>query len=228
MVEMMTWRIALRARPATPQIKLPAAVVTIAPCFRHERMPPEVSLLLPTNEGPKQLIDAVVEDPARCADAILGLFMANPFLNVALESTRLAAAGVAWVTNLPSVEQQDKDFSRHLADVALDRPRELDCLRQFRARGFKIAVVVTDGPGGAAAAAIEPDALIVLPRVADFAAAFPSLRQRGAAAQAVYEAARGGGWHGPLLGLGEPRETQYERLWPERLDGLLCRPAAPA
>ncbi len=224
MVDLMTWRIALRSPGVTLGPGLPAAVVTAEPRFRHERMPAEIGLLLPTNEGPKQLIDAVVADPARCGDAILGLFMANPFLNISLEGPRLTGAGVRWVANLPSVEQQDEDFSKHLADVALDRERELDCLSRFRAQGFRIAVVVADGPGAVAAAAIEPDTMIILPRVADFAAAFPSLRQRGAAAQAVYEATRANGWHGPILGLGKAREAQHQGLWPERLDGLLCRP----
>ena len=48
-------------------------------------MPDEVSLLLPANEGPKRLIEAVVDDPKPYADAMLGLFLASPFLNVTLE-----------------------------------------------------------------------------------------------------------------------------------------------
>ena len=67
--------------------------------------------------------------------------------------------------------------------------------------------------------------MIVLPRVADFAAGFPSFRQRGAAAHAVAEAARQAGWTGFLLGLAERREADHETLWPDSLDGVLCRPA---
>ena len=155
---------------------------------------------------------------------MLGLFLAGPFLNMALEGGRLAGAGLGWIANLPSVEQQDEEFSQQLADVGLDRGRELACLAQFRAQGFRVAAVAADGPGAAAAAAIGAEALIILPRVADFAAGFPSLRQRGAAAQAVAEAAAGTGWSGLLLGLAEGSDADHETLWPDRLDGLVCRP----
>ena len=224
MADCLSWRIVLRAGGAPPVTAVPGAILTLAPAFDHEGMPGEVGLLLPTNEGPKRLADAVVARPELCVDAMLGLFLAGPFLNVSLEGARLARAGVRWIANLPSVEQQDQEFSQQLADVGLDRGRELACLAQFRAQGFRVATVVADGPGAVAAAAIEPDVLIILPRVADFAAGFPSLRQRGAAAQAVAEAAAGAGWSGPLLGLAEGSDADHEALWPDRLDGLVCRP----
>lgn len=187
-------------------------------------------MLLPTNHGPTRLIDDLAGNPARYPDAVLGLFLASPFLNVSLESARLRRAGVKWIANLPSVVQQDDEFSRQLPDVGLDPARERERLAGFRERGFHIAVVVADGRDATAAAAIEPDAMLVLPRVADFAAGFPSLRQRSSAAQAVAEAVRAAGWRGVLLGLGEPRELDSEGLWSSHLDGLVCRPviAAPS
>lgn len=220
-LDCMAWRIVLRGAAGAG---LPSLILTIGPRLRHENMPDEVGLLLPTNAGPKTLIDAVVNDPSRCSDAILGIFLANPFLNLGLEGANLKQAGVRWIINLPSVEQQDEEFSQQLADVALDRGRELACLAQFRAQGFRIAAVVADGPGATAAAAIDPEALVVMPRIADFAAGFPSLRQRGTAAQAVADAAREAGWSGTLLGLAEVREAEHEGLWPVRWDGLVCRP----
>ena len=221
----MHWRIALRARQAERARTLPPGILTIAPQLRHESMPAEVALLLPTNEGPKGLIDAVAEEPALGAGAMLGLFLASPFLNLEVEGRRLAQAGVEWIVNLPSIEQQDEEFTQQLADVGLDRARELDGLTQLRDQGFKIAVTVADGGGAAAAGAIAADSMIVLPRVGDFAAGFPSPRQRGAAAQAVAEAAAEAGWSGPILGLAEPSDAEHEALWPEALDGLVCRPA---
>ena len=252
----MRWRIALRPRYEDSWADLPRNILTIAPGFRHESMPDEVGILLPTNDGPKSLVEAVVDgaveapveagaaDPARGpapgpargpargadrgpdrgADTILGLFLASPFLNLTLEGERLSRAGVAWLTNLPSVAQQDEEFLQQLADVGLDHGRELGCLSRFRAQGFKIAVVVTNDLGAAAAAAIDPEAMIVLPRVADFAAGFPSLRQRGAAAQSAAEAARSAGWSGLVLGLADAREADHETLWPEPLHGVVCRP----
>lgn len=224
MIDCLSWRIVLRSGTAPPKTELPRAILTLSPGFEHESMPGEVGLLLPTNPGPKRLADAVAGDPELCRDAMLGLFLAGPFLNLDLEGTRLARAGVRWIANLPSVEQQDEEFSQQLADVGLDRDRELACLAQFRSQGFRIAAVVADAPGAVAAAAVEPEALIILPRVADFAAGFPSLRQRGAAAQAVADAASAAGWSGLLLGLAEGSDADHEALWPERLDGLVCRP----
>lgn len=220
----MRWRIALRSQSQGLWAGLPPEILTIAPRFRHESMPDEVGILLPTNDGPKTLVDAIAGSPDRSGDGFLGLFLASPFLNLNLEGRRLTNARVSWITNLPSVAQQDEDFLQQLADVGLDYNRELECLAKFRAHDFKIAVVVTNRIGAAAAAAIAPEAMIVLPRIADFAAGFPSMRQRGAAAQAVAEAAQAAGWSGLLLGLADEREADHETLWPERLHGVLCRP----
>lgn len=181
-------------------------------------------MLLPTSHGPARLIDEVVENPWGCEGAMLGLFLGGPFLNVALESKRLRRTGIAWISNLPSVEQQDPEFARQLGDVNLDLERELACLGELQTAGFRTAAVVADARGAYAAAGIAPDAVIVIPRVADFAAGFPSLRQRSSAVQAVAEAMREAGWQGFLLGLGESREAGSEGLWPGRLDGLVCRP----
>ena len=224
MVDCMTWRIVLRPGAGATEDGLPPAVVTLAPQFRHESMPDEVGLLLPTGEGPKRLIDAAAADPALCGDAILGLFLASPFLGAGVDGPGLLRAGVRWIANLPSVAQQDEEFSQQLTDVGLDLGRELACLAQFRSQGFKTAVVVTDAAGAAAAAGIAPEAMIVLPRVADFAAGFPSFRQRGTAAQAVADAARAAGWSGLILGLADAGEAEHETLWPEPLDGVVCRP----
>ena len=231
-IDSMKWPLVLRrggsamgaAAGAEAGAELPRAILTLEPRLRHEGMPREVGLLLPTTDGPKRLIDAVAADPTAYHDAMLGLFLASPFLNLSATAIRLGQAGVAWIANLPSVAQQDLEFAQQLADVGLDHGRELECLAAFRDRGFKIAVVVADGPGAAAALAIEPEAIIVLPRVTDFAAGFPSLRQRGAAARDVAETARGAGWSGLLLGLGEASEADHAALWPEDLDGLVCRP----
>ena len=224
MMDFLTWQVVLRAALVSNRSHLPSRIATISPGLRHIGMPEEVGILLPSNAGPKALVDALVGQIGRLEDAALGLFLGGPFLNVGLEGARIAAAGISWITNLPSVVQQDPSFSEELADVGLGFERELEGLAGFRAQGFRIAVVVADAPGASLAAELQPEAMIVLPRVADFAAGFPSLRQRGAAAQAVAEAAAGAGWSGLRIGLGEAGEVDHERLWPDSLDGLLCRP----
>ncbi|WP_293963218.1 hypothetical protein [Sneathiella sp.] len=187
-------------------------------------MPHEVSLLLPTNNGARHLIDAAVKTPKEFADAMLGLFLADPFLNMAIECERLAQANISWIVNLPSVEQQDVDFEQQLADVGLGFHREHNNLEIFKAAGFRIATVVADASSAKASALLHPDAIIILPRITDFAAGFPSLRQRRSTAQEISLSLDGTGWKGMLLGLGELSEMDHERQWPEALDGVICRP----
>lgn len=225
-VNRLFWRIVSGVSPGSDQPRLPASVLTIGPAFDHESMPHEAAILLPTNAGPTRLIEQLINDRVAARDAILGLFLAHPFLNVKIQAARLSEAGFTWITNLPSVAQHDEEFSRQLSDVDLGYDRELVYLAQFRAEGFRIAAVVSDDRGAADAAAVQPDVMIVLPRVADFAAGFPSLRQRSSAVQTAAEAAREAGWSGPLLGLGEAREADNPSLWPARLDGLICRPVS--
>lgn len=181
-------------------------------------------MLLPANDGPTALVDRLVEAPGHPGDIVAGLFLASVFFNLRVEAARLAAAGCRWVANLPSVEQHDGEFTAQLADVGLDRDREIAALAAFRERGFAIAAVVVDEAGARSAAAIGPNAVIVMPRVGDFAAGFPSLRQRQSAVQSVARALTASGWRGPLLGLGESRDVESRELWPQGLDALLCRP----
>lgn len=226
MVDTLRWRIVTGESFSPDGGPFPEAIVTIGPPFRHESMPDEVAILLPTNAGPMRLIEQLIDRSAQRADFILGLFLASPFLNIKIESARLRDAGIEWVANLPSVVQQDVEFSQQLTDVDLGFDRELEYLAQFRGAGFRTAAVVADAQTASAAATAGCDAMIVLPRISDFAAGFPSLRQRSTSVRAVIEAAQAAGWSGAMLGLGEARDAGNEGLWPNGLDGLVCRPAA--
>ncbi len=206
----------------------PSRVLTRGIPFHEPGMPAEIAMLLPAGDGPGDLIDALVDTPAENTDFVLGLFLASPLLHAAVDARRLRERGVRWVANLPSVGQQDEEFAQQLDDVGLGLTLELRQLAVFRDAGFSLAVVVTDADAARAAASLSPAAMIVLPRVADFAAGFPSLRQRASAVRRVGEAARAAGHEGLVLGLGEARDAGDERLWPARVDGLLCRPATPA
>lgn len=203
---------------------LPAAIITQGAPFEHDGMPAEVGMLLPANDGPTALVDRLVDRPGQVLDVVTGLFLASAFFNLRVEASRLAAAGCRWVANLPSVDLHDPEFTAQLADVGLDRDREIAALAAFRERGFAIAAVAVDEAGARAAAAIEPDAVIVMPRVGDFAAGFPSLRQRQSAVQAVARTLAASDWRGRLLGLGESRDVESRELWPQGLDALVCRP----
>ncbi len=219
---MLAWRIVLR-HDVSPSPAPPTRLLTRAGPFSHENMPAEIAMLLPSGDGPTELVDEVAAHPQVASDAVLGLFLASPLINVAITAERLARAGVTWIANLPSVCQQDEEFARQLVDVGLDAGREFANLGQLRRLGFCVAAAVSDVDGARAAAPIAPEMIIVMPRVADYAAGFPSLRQRASALQSVRDAMADTGWSGLLIGLGEPRDADSEGLWPPRADGLLCR-----
>ena len=221
-VNLLTWQVVRRASPAARSWPLPPAILTAGPPFSHESLPTEIGLLLPNTAGAGGLVAAVAAAPDRLAGRALGLFLADPFLNVPGEVDGLRAAGVAWVANLPSVEQQDVDFAQQLEDVGLDFAREVDRLGQFRRAGFQVIAAVAGVPAATAVRPLAPQAVVVVPRVADFAAGFPSFRRRGALAREAKAAL--GDWAGPLLGLATADEAAHETLWPDVLDGVLCRP----
>lgn len=223
-MNLLTWEVARRGTREARERPLPPAVVTLGPRFRHDSLPDEVGLLLPNSEGGGALISAVRGAPGSLGGAALGLFLADPFLNVAGEAASLRGSGVDWVANLPSVEQQDLEFTQQLEDVGLDFAQEVERLSLFRRQGFRLLAVVSSAAAAARVAPLDPEAIFVIPRVADFAAGFPSLHQRGAVAREIAQALRGHGCGGALLGLAAPSEMAHETLWPRDIDGVVCRP----
>jgi len=203
---------------------LPSGFLTAAPGLPGDRVPMEVGLLLPAGKGRGMVTDTVVANAAAVEGEGVGLFMANPFLAVDREAPRLQAVGVNWVANLPSTHQQDADFRQQLQDVGLDWTRELTCLARFGALGLKRLILFCDEADCVEVAAAKPDAVAILPRVADFAAGFPSMLRRGGPAQAVAKRLRDAGWEGPVLVLGSEAEAASPTLWPPGVDGLLLRP----
>lgn len=198
--------------------------MTAGPRFCHDGLPPEVGLLLPNTAGASGLAAAAATAPGLLAGRALGLFLADPFLNVQAAVARLRSAGAIAVANLPTVEQQDVEFAQQLEDVGLDFAREFDRLSQLRRAGFQIIAAVAGVPAAVAVRPLDPLAVVVVPRIADFAAGFPSFRRRGALAREVAAALAAAGWQGPLLGLATAGEAAHETLWPDVLDGVLCRP----
>lgn len=207
---------------------LPPCFLTAAPSLPVDHVPPEVGLLLPTGTGPHDIASAFASAPeadeARSTGCGVGLFMASPFLAVDRDAARLQEAGCRWVANLPSTHQQDMEFRQQLEDVHLDWAREVDCLGRFRALGMKCLAVLCDETVCTQVLAAQPDAVVILPRVADFAAGFPSMLRRGGPAQTVSSSLRAEGWDGPVLVLGSDAEAASPTLWPPGVDGLLLRP----
>lgn len=226
MSNLLFWSLVLRNAEAGGTQGLPRGIATFAPPFGGDDVPNEVALLLPNRDSLGFTRQALEADPDAAAGLAVGLFLADPFLDLAMEPRRLRKLGVAWIANLPSVEQQDAEFAQQLDDVGLDRSLEFARLAAFREADFGVIAVVADGEGARLALAADPAALFVIPRVADFAAGFPSFRQRGAMAAEVRRAIDGTSWRGPILGLGTADEAGHAGVWPESLDGLILRPTA--
>lgn len=222
-ISIASWPIRLK-KSVENRFFVPSSIWTYAPSIPDDDMPPEVSVLLPTRAGSQSLIDVFDHQGTFDPAAAIGLFMSDPFLAVQREARRLKSMNVDWVSNLPTVEQHDDDFTQQLADVGLDRSREYTVLDGFKAAGLKVVVIITSAEGAVDALSLMPDVFIVIPRVSDFAAGFPSPRQRGAAAQLVRDAITDTGWNGPLLGYGDDREIEHPSQWPDTVDGMLFRP----
>jgi hypothetical protein len=223
---LLFWSLVLRKAEASDAGRLPRGIATFAPPFGGNDVPNEVALLLPNRDSLGFTRQALETDPGVAAGLAVGLFLANPFLDLAMETKRLRRLGVAWIANLPSVEQQDTEFTQQLDDVGLDRSLEFARLAAFRKADFGTIAVVADGEGARLALDADPAAFFIMPRVADFAAGFPSFRQRGAMATAVRRALSETTWRGPILGLGAADEAGHAGVWPESLDGLILRPTA--
>lgn len=222
-ISVASWLIRLKPQ-ISERMLVPDCILTYAPSIPDEDMPQEASILLPTHPGPQSLIELISDKQTYNSSSAIGLFMSDPFLAVEREARRLIAMGVTWVCNLPTVEQHDEEFTQQLADVGLDRSKEYESLRAFKSAGLKIAAAVSNVPAAKESVSLNPDALIVIPRTSDFAAGFPSPRQRGAAAQLIKDAINDTDWNGPLLGYGDEREIDHPSQWPECVDGMLFRP----
>lgn len=229
--DLQIWRTQRRsggAEPVGAAAELPPDIVTLAPRLAAPGLPPEVAGLLPNQDTGRTLLAAVAEGRIRPAEGsappALGLFLADPFLTVGRVADALAGAGLRWIAALPSVAQHDGDMAQQLADVGLDMVRECRRLAEFGSLGFATVAVAGDSAAAALAADAGCDAVLVLPRVGDFAAGFPSLRQRSSAARSVRTALETARWRGTLLSLADPMERRHEGLWPDAVDGVVCRP----
>lgn len=223
---LLTWQVVLRPGTDAPDPGLPSSVLTVAPGFMDDRVPAEASLLLPNCPGNDAFLATLARLPSLPREAAAGLFLADPFLVPVQAARRLTAAGIAWVCNLPSCTQQDAGFLAQLGDVGLDHDREVAGLAAFSGAGCRTLAVVVDAPGARRAMEIRPDAVLVMPPVSDFAAGFPSFRQRGSAITQICEAIGDSGWGGAVLGLATQGEAGHASIWPPQLAGVVVRPVA--
>ncbi len=227
MTNVLTWPLHLRENRHR-DAGLPDCFYSAAPAFEHESMPPEVAMLLPASDGASAFFRTLAATRGDVNPSAAAFFMADPFVSAREDGRRLAEMGIRWVANIPSVDQHDEEFTQFLDDVGLNLDMERRVLGAFKAAGLKIAAAVSSVDSAAQVAAFDADAVFVLPRVSDFAAGFPSPRQRSATAQSIRSALHAAAWSGPLLGYGDEREAAQPSQWPEAVDGIVGRPVAAA
>lgn len=177
----------------------PKRLITLHPPSAVNSIPYEIALLLPINDGNRILLQAIAEQPMT-PDCALGLFLVDPFLNMATLSDRLKTQGVRWVTNFPSVAQHDPTFGSYLNDVDLGLRFELDRLKTFKSHGFKTLAVMCQSRDASEIADCDPDMVVHIPGVASFLSGIPDSKQLAAKELAMKDALRDHQWTGPLLG----------------------------
>jgi predicted TIM-barrel enzyme len=110
--------------------------------------------------------------------AVAGLFLADPFLQMADIARQLSRLGIRTVSNLPTVQLIDGEAGRALERTGHGASSELDVLAAFKAKGFAVLAVACGREMLAACLKLSPDAVIVHP---GFAAAAPAARRKSLA-----------------------------------------------
>jgi len=197
----------------------PRSLFAASPPDLSPRLPFEISLLLPIQK-PSDPVPDNTENPANVAAA---LFLANPLLHVATWARHLRKRGVGWVSNFPSVTQHDDSFQDRLCDVDLGPAKERALLAEFRAAGLRTLVCVSHPRDAVAAVMDGCDALLVLPKTAEFELGFPSVRRRSAQIADIRAAVPQAGV--AILGLLQPAEAGFPSAQPVGMDAAMVRPS---
>lgn len=162
-----------------------------APAAWAEGLSPAQAELLayaPTTDINGSVLSALGRDDARDGRRVAGLFLADPFLQVADVARLLSRLGIGMVANLPSVQLIDGEACGALERTGHGRSSELGRMRAFKARGFEIIAVACDREMLEDCLDLAPAAVVVHP---GFAAARPGPRRKQlAAARAMLKQAR--------------------------------------
>lgn len=173
---LLLWEIQAEGR-STAARPLPAGFVSIGPAFEHDAMPPEIGILLPRTDTNSAVLSALEADPKRFHGLGVGLFLADPFLNVDLAIRSLWLAGIGWVAAVPSACQHEPEFRQYLREVDLDLDRELRVLAAFSGAGLRTIATASSATDAAAAGRVAA-ALLALPHVGFFVDGHPRLAAR--------------------------------------------------
>ena len=199
-----------------------SAVFARAPAAWAEGLSPAQAELLayaPATDINGSALSALGRDDGRNSRRGAGLFLADPFLQVADVARQLSRLGIGMVANLPSVQLIDGEAGGALERTGHGRSSELGRMQAFKARGFEIIAVACDREMLAECLDLAPAALVVHP---GFAAAHAGPRRKQlAAARAMLK--RAGASATPLRFLYQPHGLPEGEIGPAAAlaDGLV-------
>ena len=153
-------------------------------------------MLLPTVPGAKRIAEALTTSPQIFDGAVTGLLVTDPAIKFERTIKSMKAANNRWVANLPTIGLHDAEFKSFLNEVALGVPAEIDILAKFKAHGIKIMAVLADFSEAKAMAKLNPDAVLIMPKVSDYLDGWPSLATRVENERTIRAALSQNGWDG--------------------------------
>lgn len=206
------WRLQTNPDPRPKSIDMPTHIVTFAAGFQPANLSPEISMLLPTVSGAKQITEALTTSPQLFKNVVTGLLVTDPTINFERTVTGLKAANCQWIANLPSISLHEAEFKSYLNEVALGFSREIEILADFKTRDFKIMAVLADRSEAPLMAALNPEAVLIMPKVTDFLKGWPSLAMRENNEAALRKSLDQNGWTGSCFGYRAPDENSNG--WP--------------
>jgi len=108
----------------------------------EEHNQPDIGMLLPERDYNRCLLDQVSTpsngtNTRELKGAFVGLFLSDPFLNLATTISQLKAVGVKGVANFPSTSFYGDDFAKQLDGVGFSRKLEFERLAEVQDLGLQ-------------------------------------------------------------------------------------------
>lgn len=139
-------------------------VVTLD-CTEALQVDPWLGLLLPTRDYNRELLFAL-DGATLPSDAIVGAFLAHPFLDMDRLLPAVAATGAAGIAAFPGISRLSTGFAGTAEQSGLALATEAQRLLLAADRGFTTMASVGAAGIGPPPPALQPDWVITVPRVA--------------------------------------------------------------
>ncbi len=197
---------------------MPAHILASSNPALPDEVPLEISLLLPGCQADDSL--QFPFDDGRSYS--MGIFLANPTLNIQSLSKSMIKNGVSWISNFPTVMQHDAAFRMSLEEVNLGPNLELSRIQELTDTGINVLACVCEPDDAYGAVAAGAKALLVLPTTRAFAHGFPSAAKRQQQLRDIRDSLSNPEM--PLLGLITRSEADLPVTWPKYMDAAVVRP----